>query len=362
MRILIIISSLEHGGAEKQAVLDANFLLKNGNEVTIAFRHEGDLFKLLDKNVKTYKFMSISSMLSSLELFWHLIFNKYSVIHTHMFWAAKVAAISGKLTGHKVIFNEHGMGLWRKWYHIKIVRFISRYAEKIIVSCDASRKIRLERENLEKNKLITIYNSFELDMINRDSESPVFEPGKKFIIGFVGRFHKVKRLEIFLELAERLLNRINEFRIILVGDGEERKKIEEEVRKKNLSEYFYLPGFDLDPTKYYSIFDVFVLPSRIEGFSVALLEAEASGIPAIAFDVGGNAEIIKNNITGFLLPDLNIDILVEKIIYLYENPQKRKEMGNEARNYIKSNFSNELRIKKLEKLYQGIIKKNSDKN
>jgi glycosyltransferase involved in cell wall biosynthesis len=107
---------------------------------------------------------------------------------------------------------------------------------------------------------------------------------------------------------------------------------------------------------------VFVLPSRIEGFSVALLEAEASGIPAIAFDVGGNAEIIKNNITGFLLPDLNIDILVEKIIYLYENPQKRKEMGNEARNYIKSNFSNELRIKKLEKLYQGIIKKNSDKN
>lgn len=363
MKILIVINSLRYGGAEKQVVFDANNLQKRGHKVAIAFYYEGELSKILNANVNCYKINSKSSILSCFQMTSHFLFHKYDIIHCHMFWGAKVAAISGKLTGHKVVLNEHGLGLWRKWYHILMLKFLSLFIDKIVNSCETSKRIRLERENLKKEKLVTIYNSVELYSDNHKANLPTGTSIKRvFTVGFIGRFNEVKRLNLFLNVAERLKGKLPDFKIVLVGDGEEREKIEEEIKRRNLTEYFNLPGYVLDAGECYRNFDVFVLLSRIEGFSVALLEAEASGIPAIAFDVGGNSEIIKNNITGFLLPDLDIDILVEKIIYLYENPQKRKEMGNEARNYIESNFSNDLRIKKLEKLYQDIIKKNSGKN
>jgi glycosyltransferase involved in cell wall biosynthesis len=358
MKILIVINSLLPGGAEKQAVLDANYMQKKGHRVTLAFANEGKLHEILNRSVTCYKINSNNIIPSFLQMFFHFLSHKYDIIHSHMFWGAKVSVIPGKLTGHKVVMNEHGLGLWRRWYHILTLKFLSLFADKIVNSCETSKRIRLKRENLKKEKLITVYNSVEMvsKITKADSSVDISTP-KAFTIGFVGRFNEVKRLGLFPDLAERLKKTFTDFKIVLIGDGEEKERIEDEIKRRNLTRCFELPGFVLQPEKYYRTFDVFMLLSRIEGFSVALIEAEASGIPAIAFDVGGNSEIIKDRVTGFLVPDLNLETLVERIHYLYAHPQKRKEMGKAALEYVKANFSIENRVKKLDELYREILKK-----
>jgi len=273
-----------------------------------------------------------------------------------MFWEEMISVLPGKITGHNVVFNEHGMGLWKKWHHILVMKFISLFADKIITSCDANRNIRVKREKLNHKKVITIYNSFDKSNNNKfPADIPnLLRKEKKFTIGFVGRFDEVKRLLMFTDIAERLKNKIPELRIVLVGDGEKMGTVKKEIMKKNLEEYFLLPGFVLNTDEYYKSFDIFILPSRIEGFSVALLEAGASGVPAIAFDVGGNAEIIQDGITGYIIPNHDIGLLLEKVIYLYENSDWRIDMGLAARSFITDNFSVSRRLTRLTKLYKEL--------
>ena len=352
MKILIVINALGYGGAEKQAIVDANSLCSRGYDITVAYYRSGELEKLLNKKVRKLKLPSPSSIISAIYLFSHLLFTKYDIVHNHMYWSSKAAGIVAKLTGHKVIYNEHGLGLWRKWYHILIIRLIALFADKIINSCDATRSIRHNRDKIRKHKLVTVYNSFNLEQNNNDSNKTInLTKSGNFIIGFVGSFNKVKRLDIFIEIAKELKKEIQEFKIIMVGDGAEKIKIEKLINKNNLGKYFILPGFITDTSPYYQNFDVFILPSIREAHSIALLEAGAHGLPSLAFDVGGNSEIIKNSYNGYVIPDGDIGSLVNRIIYLYKNPDLKIKMGNNSKKYINQHFSVEKRIKNLERVY-----------
>jgi len=355
-KILIIIYSLKFGGAERQVVEDANALINKNYKVSVAFHENGNIRCLFDSEVKLYRLWSQFSSLSSIQLFFHLIFYRYNIIHSHMLWAAKASFLPGLITRHKVVINEHGLGIWRKWYHKLSIKLISCFSKRIINSCEATRKIRLENENISIDKLVTIYNSFSLNRKNDISNLPEsLKSSGQFIIGFVGRFDVLKRLEVFLLLAEYLKENIPKLKIVLIGDGDIREDYEKEIDRRNLRKYFYLTGYILNPGPYYQAFNIFLLPSKREAFSVALLEASSHGTLSIAFDVGGNAEIIKDQITGYLIPDNDIDLMVKRILFLYHNPRKIKKMGEAAKKFVENNFSIERRVKQLENLYLELL-------
>jgi len=271
-----------------------------------------------------------------------------------MFWAEKISVLPAKLTCHRVLFNEHGLGLWRKWYHVLIMKFISLFADRIITSCEATKKVRIGREKLNRKKLIVVYNSInKINKGTKKADMPEFLRNKEqFVIGFVGRFNSVKRLSIFIDIAERLRKVLLNFKIVLVGDGEEKENISREIEKKKLEKYFYLPGAVLNTDQYYKAFDVFVLPSIREACSIALLEAGALKIPAIAFDIGGNPEIIQDETTGYIIGNNDISSLTRRIVCLYKNNHKRYKMGLAARNYINNTFSVSKRLDKLINIYK----------
>jgi len=355
MKILIVINTLRYGGAEKQAVADANHLVGVGHRVTVGCHTTGDLAQRLSPMVRLYRIGSRNVIVASLLLLKHLLANRYDVIHSHMFWAERVSIVPGKLTGHRVVFNEHGLGLWRKWYHVMIMHLMSMLADRVITSCEENYRVRMEREKLSPGKMVVIYNSFNEERDIKFSRLSLRDiRDGKFVIGYAGRFNTVKRLELFLDIAERLKYRIKDFKIILVGDGDLRQGLEKEISRRGLEEFFHMPGFVLDVDAYYRIFDVFVLPSRVEGFSLALLEAAAAGIPLIAFDVGGNSEIITNGISGYTIADNDVDGLAEKIVYLHTNEKYRREMGIAAHRLIRERFSVLKRVDHLQRLYRSL--------
>ncbi|UCG30867.1 MAG: glycosyltransferase [candidate division WOR-3 bacterium] len=355
MKILIIVNALTYGGAEKQAVLDANMLAEYGHRVTIAYKNHGALIEMVSQKVNLYRISHQFMPLASLQLLIHLFHHQYDVIHCHLVWAAMISMIPATLMRQQYIFNEHGLGNWRRWYHLLAIRRINHFAAKVITPCKAVMNTIIEREGVDIKKVVVVYNSFEIErpLMSRYSA----ETGKKsdgFKIGFIGRFSPVKRLDILLCLAQTLKASIADMHFVLVGDGPERQKILAEVKKRNLNGYFNLPGFTADPYSYLKEFDVFILPSEREGFSLALLEAAAANVPAVAFDIGGNSEIIIDGVTGYLVPYGNVKMLVEKIVYLYKNNNARLNMGRTANAYARNRFSVAVRLEELNNLYKNL--------
>jgi glycosyltransferase involved in cell wall biosynthesis len=353
LKIAVIIYSLDHGGAEKQAVTDANALQEKGHQVTLLYNKPGELLETLHNEVSTKRIKPTSQITASLAFFFHLLRQRYDILHAHMFWAEKISAFPAFLTRHKLVFNEHGLGKWRRWYHRRVMQLISLCADKVICSCRLNCKLRHDKENIPANKLQTIYNGFFLQEEAKEAISQK-QSTSAFTIGFIGRFHEVKRIHTFIDVASRLYTKIPSLKFILVGDGHENENFRKTLEEKGLADYFELPGFQSQTAKYYHQFDVFVLPSRIEGFSISLLEAGSYGIPAIAYDVGGNSEIIEHGKTGYIFRDNDVEAIAEHIYYLFQHPEERKSLGENARNKIFSKFTLENRIEKLEKLYQEL--------
>ncbi len=355
MKILIVINTLNYGGAEKQAVSDANSLVNAGYDVTLAFHTSGGLAGQLSPEVKQHRIGSKHVIGATLLLFFHLLSNRYDAVHCHMFWAERVCVFPAKLTGQKVVFNEHGLGLWRRWYHVLIMRLISMLADRVIVSCRVNYRVRMEREKLDPRKMVVIYNSINENGDIKASSHRYDASIGKFVVGYVGRFSAVKRLELFVDIAHRLRKNYEDFKIVLIGDGDARQALQAKIADQRLEKYFDMPGFALNVDPYYRSFDIYVLPSRVEGFSVSLLEAGAAGVPSIAFDVGGNSEIIRDGINGYLIPDSDIARVSDRIIYLREHEDIRKNMGIAARRMISNEFGASRRAKNLQELYQGLL-------
>jgi len=356
MKILIIIHSFTPGGGEKQAIIDANSLINYGHEVTLAFHREGALHRLLSNKVKLYHIRFQNVFFAALQLFFHFLYNRYAVIHSHMIWEETISALPALLTGHKIIFNEQGLEKWRKWHHIFTMNIISRCASKIITPCEATKKLRILREKINEKKLITIYNSYNNHCeINHPSAVPHgWKDEDAYVIGFVGRLTRVKKIHTFIHIADHLKKSFSNLKIIMVGDGDEKESFVQQIIENNLDQYFIVEGFVLNVSSYYPLFDVFVLPSATEALSLSLIEAGAEGIPSIAYDVGGNSEIIIDGITGYLIPAYNVKLLIEKIEYLFFHKEKRLAMGAAAKKHILTNFSATKRINELMNLYKEI--------
>jgi glycosyltransferase involved in cell wall biosynthesis len=267
-----------------------------------------------------------------------------------MFWAEKVTAIPALLTRHKVLFNEHGLGLWKKWYHKTIMRLISTIAKKVACTCEKNCIIRKKNHEVTSRKLTCLYNSYDENIV-----VPINKKNFDYrTIGYVGRFHKVKRLDTFFQLHQRIQTDIP-VKMLLVGEGEEMGNVKSNIQANNLEDIFVLPGYQKETDSFYQQMSIFVLPSRIEALSIALIESQAYGIPGIAFDVGGNDEIIIDGVTGFIVEDGRTDIMADKIKTLLTNIDLWKKMSKQAQKLASEKFSGRMRINTIQKLYTEIL-------
>jgi glycosyltransferase involved in cell wall biosynthesis len=112
-----------------------------------------------------------------------------------------------------------------------------------------------------------------------------------------------------------------------------------------------------DLHKYYSQGSVFVLPSIQDGFGMVMIQAMACGLPIIATENTGGPDVIENNKNGFVVPIRDVGVLKEKLVYLYENPEKREKMGEEAKKTAESGFTWGDYGDKIVKEYERILKK-----
>jgi len=179
----------------------------------------------------------------------------------------------------------------------------------------------------------------------------------KLNILFVGRIEKRKGLIYLLKAFEILKQRYQNIRLIIIGEGERRKKIERIVKKHKISDVFFEGQVeDGDLIKYYRTADICCFPSIYgEAFGIVLLEAMASEKPVVAFANRGYREVLIGKGKDFLVEPKDVDELVKKLEILIKNKSKRKGMGKWGREEAKKYSWGKISEKTL-KFYEKVIK------
>jgi len=172
----------------------------------------------------------------------------------------------------------------------------------------------------------------------------------KNIVLFVGRLTKEKNIPNLIKAAPMVLNTVPNTLFLIVGQGDERPKLEKLVMELGIEDNFIFAGAVPDVADYYHLSDLLVLPSNHEGRAIVIVEAMACGKPVISTDVGGAHDVIVDEKTGYIVPVNNSDLLAQKMIYLLENPGLSKEMGRNGQVLVKKTqdiFKNAYKYREL---------------
>jgi glycosyltransferase involved in cell wall biosynthesis len=236
----------------------------------------------------------------------------------------------------------------------------NRYTDYLI-ACSQGVADSLTDSGIKKTKVKILYNGInipeELEKISGLNIRKKYLPDRKIVLGLSTWFHKERKGFDILFKAFSGLD--DSYLLLLVGIPEEQQnEVKTYASEFNISpEKLMMPGYVENIWEYYKAMDIFLLPSRSEGFSLALLEAGAAGLPIIASDIPGNNEFIKEGINGLLFPVDNPALLKEKIMELRKNTELRKKIGLEAKRLVFEKYTIEKYADNLDKFLSGMYLK-----
>lgn len=244
-----------------------------------------------------------------------------------------------------------------KVYGLKLIS----YKSKIILAVSNSIKNHLIANfHISENRLHVIHNF--LDLEEAKILIPKLDVLKKYslpnlkIIGFVGRFDfEEKGIDILLEAFRLIYEMRKDSILVFVGDGKNEVLIRQFQNNYNLP-IFIIPS-ERDIYTFYNIFDMLIVPSRIETFGLVIIEAGAMKKPVIASRVDGIPEIIEDKHNGLLFHTENISELVSAIQRLLDNPDYSEMLGNNLYKKVISDFTVNKIISQYESCYHSLVSK-----
>ena len=252
-------------------------------------------------------------------------------------------------------FDTDGRNRKYRWLRRLHRPMVTHY---VALSRDLEQYLR-DAIGVPQKRITQIYNGVDIDLFQpppagREAIGPYSDP-RYFVVGTVGRMQPVKD-QITLVHAMIELWRSDEsarrwLRLALVGDGPLRRDVEELIKQHNVSDYAWLAGPRDDVPRVMRGLDLFVLPSRAEGVSNTLLEAMASGLPAVATRVGGNSELMEEGRTGILVPPLEPLAMAAAIREYYLNRDMARHHGASAREAATRRFGLEVMVDNYLRLY-----------
>lgn len=223
-----------------------------------------------------------------------------------------------------ITFFHHGS--FHREYHDM---FGYKKAQKIIVVSESI------KDQIEKafpryvSKIIVLRNIIDIDYIRERAfeESVSFSDG--FNIVSCGRLHRDKGFDLAIEACKRLVDDgYTNLHWYVAGEGPESNNLRNLIKKYNISEHFHLLGVKSNPYPYMKAADIFVQPSRFEGYSLTIMEAQVLKLPLLVTRTGGLSQI-TDNINGFLC-DVSADSIYGAVKILIENPELRKKLADGA--------------------------------
>ena len=286
-----------------------------------------------------------------------------AVVHTHNANAHyhTVAATLGLRPG-RLVNTRHGMGASQprsrgEWLYR---RSMGR-TDVVAAVCEAARARFAAQGVRPRAELLAVPNGIRVETFanaNEERRAALrnvlgLAPGTR-IIGTVGRLNPVKDQATLLQAFARVHAEAADTALVLVGDGALRASLEAQAATCGAGDAVRFLGDRGDVRQLLQGFDVFALSSRSEGYSMALLEACASGLPIVATDVGGNREIVADDRNGVLVPAADAQALAAALLGLLRDPARAQRLGAAGRDWALRDASVQAMAARYDALYRGV--------
>lgn len=296
--------------------------------------------------------------------YWHcLVFlwfrrKQFDIIHAHtMEWSAIVAAKLGKRLKKAVVIKESTMNGFGS---LKRFPSGSNLQQMIINNSQFVAMTKVIEANLVKSgvpreKILRISNGIPIAGSQQRKVSPQL-PGPYVL--FVGNLYQqpAKGIDLLLKAWRIVIDKHPGAILQVVGDGVTSAYLEFAERLK-IKDTVHFLGKQSDLSRYYDGASLFVLPSRREGMSNALMEAMLNGLPCLATDISGSQDLISSGINGMLVPPMNIEMLASGIDYMLAHPDKAEQMGRNGRKVILEKFDIRVIADKYLSIYKTLLNK-----
>jgi L-malate glycosyltransferase len=369
-RLFFLLDSFMIGGTETQAIELARRLDPTRYEVTLGcLRKEGPLLSRLEGTpVNVVEFSmgkgidSPSGIRGVVKLARFLRKERTQIMHAHDLWsnlvgmvAAKLAQVPVTITSQRDLSHDPWYGTYRR----RVLRYLQGRSSIVLTNAKAIRDELVETDGLPANQVCVIYNGVDIEGFrnatpNREWMFPS-SAGKKLVV-LVGNMNSdVKGHPVLIAAAAEIAKFHPEVQFLLVGDGPKRGYFETQVDAAGLKPKILFLGRRSDVPQILASCDIAVLPSLAEGLPNAVLEYLASGLPVIASALGGNLEVIRDGVTGLLVPPKDAQALSAALIRLLGDPQFAGNLAKAGRDQVATSFSFERLVVEVDRLYSQLL-------
>ena len=290
------------------------------------------------------------------------------IVHTHSSKTGIIGRWAARLAGVPVIVHTvHGWG--HHPYQQPLIQKIYIFAEQKTVPF-TDKLIAVSTLNVDKGlkdhigtreKYVVIHSCINLDDFSRPKVDPLSLrkalgiDAASPVVGTVSRLSHQKNPLDFVRMAAQVKKEIPTAQFLFVGDGPLRAETEALIRELHLEQDIILAGLRMDVPDLLHAMDIFALTSLWEGLPRVIPQAMIAGLPVVANNVDGNAEIIRDGVNGFLTPPGDISLMAERIVRLLKDQPLKQAIVAQGRETAAQEFSLHDMVKKIETLYDELL-------
>lgn len=294
---------------------------------------------------------------------------RIALVHAHDLQSATYGLLAGRLARVPAILTVHGLGIFRQKRSASLLPRLGRWLDRVAFVGRWLQRAAAEEFGLRPRHPLVVHNGVEVAAFRPGPPEPALRaelrvPEGALIVGSVGNLRPVKDYPCLLRAFAAATQGLRvpggtgaSPVLVLVGDGPERPALEALARELGIAGAVRFAGARADVPRLLRLFDVFALSSQTEGISVALLEAMATGLPAVATDTGGNPEVAVEGETARLVPVGDPEAMGQALAGLLADPARRRAWGQAARRRVESQFSLDRMVKAYEQVYTELLRR-----
>jgi glycosyltransferase involved in cell wall biosynthesis len=289
---------------------------------------------------------------------------KIDMIHTHLHKDAIAGLLSTFFQNVPVVVHEHGAiflpGLQYTGFRV-LLRLLCGRASAFIANSRASARQLIKASGVSPSKITVIYNAVDTAVFQpcpdarKKIRARLNIPDDAVVIGFAGRLHRDKGIDLLVEAMGALCRENLNFQLLILGGGPMENDLHRRVAELNIAANVHFAGFQPDIAEWLNTFDIGCLPSRNESFGLAAVEMMAMNIPLVCTDVDGLAELTAAGRNAAVIKENSPRGIAAEIRCLTADTALRTQISKNAFEFAKQ-FSVETFIAKIEALYSNLAK------
>lgn len=360
MNILFLTTHVNTGGITSYLLTLGEGLVKTGNKVIIASsggncvdRIESAGIKHIQTNIRTKSEVHPKLWFSLLKLI-HLIKEEnIQMIHAQTRVTQVLGTILSRITGIKMITTCHGF-FRPRWFRKKF----PCWGDAVIAISKPVAEHLIKDFGVDKGKVHLIFNGIDLEKFKVQAVEKRLQMRQHLgmtdapLIGIIARLSDVKGINVLIKAMPLILNGVPRAHLLIVGQGPEENNLKKLTGELSLGGNVHFKNIINKPFEILGSFDVFVMPSLMEGLGLSVMEAQACGVPVVASRVGGLVDLIDDGKTGFLVPVNDSVALAQRIIEVLLHPNESKVKAQQARLNIERQFSAQVMLNQTQALYE----------